>query len=69
MSRRLGSEDYTTGFGEASDSRTLFSQTMGLVAVTIGLFALGSYLDLLGAPVSGFCDKFQAASPRRAFVT
>jgi len=26
-------------------------------------------LDLLGPPISGFCDKFQAASPRRAFVT
>jgi modulator of FtsH protease len=27
-----------------SDSRTLFGQTMGLVAITAGLFALGTYL-------------------------
>ena len=26
-------------------------------------------LDLLGPPVSGFCDKFQAATPSRALLT
>jgi hypothetical protein len=26
-------------------------------------------LELLGPPASGFCDKFQAAAPSRAFVT
>ena len=63
MSRRLDSEDYTTGFGEASDSRTLFSQTMGLVAVTMGLFALGSLG--MGAVLRGVClpDRNEIRSP------
>ncbi len=26
-------------------------------------------LGLLGGPVAGFCDKFQAAAPSRALVT
>jgi FtsH-binding integral membrane protein len=36
--------------GARTDTRTLFGQTMGLVAVTTGLFALGAYLgrDLSG---------------------
>jgi glutathione S-transferase len=29
---------------------------------------LHEYLDLLGTQLSGFCDKFQAAVPRRALV-
>ncbi len=37
-------------FGARTDTRTLFGQTMGLVAVTAGLFTLGAYLarDLPG---------------------
>jgi modulator of FtsH protease len=31
-------------FGARADTRTLFGQTMGLVAVTAGLFTLGAYL-------------------------
>jgi FtsH-binding integral membrane protein len=48
-------QSYDTGqafasFGARTDTRTLFGQTMGLVAVTTGLFALGAYLgrDLSG---------------------
>ncbi len=38
--------EYETGGGfvRSGDTRTLFGQTMGLVAVTAGLFALGAYL-------------------------
>ncbi len=37
--------DPTTGIGlgDAQATRTVFSQTMGLVAVTAGVFALGAY--------------------------
>ena len=40
-------------------TRTLFGQTMGLVAVTVGLFALGAYLgrDL---PMSSFLVTLSA---------
>jgi FtsH-binding integral membrane protein len=48
-------QGYDTGqafprLGARTDTRTLFGQTMGLVAVTTGLFALGAYLarDLPG---------------------
>jgi FtsH-binding integral membrane protein len=34
----------TVGRVDAGDARTLFSQTMEYVAVTVGLFALGTYL-------------------------
>jgi len=40
----MSNEDAVPGFGDAGDTRTLFGQTMGLVAMTIGLFALGAYL-------------------------
>jgi FtsH-binding integral membrane protein len=33
-----------TGLGSTDAARTVFSQTMGLVAVTAGLFALGAYV-------------------------
>ncbi len=38
--------DYETGGGlvRSDDTQTLFGQTMGLVAATAGLFALGAYL-------------------------
>jgi len=44
MNRQISRADDAAGFGDAGDTRTLFSQTMGYVAVTMGLFALGSYL-------------------------
>jgi FtsH-binding integral membrane protein len=42
-------QDYDTGgtfrpLGARTDTGTLFGRTMGLVAVTVGLFALGAYL-------------------------
>ena len=42
-------QDYDTGgtfrpLGARTDTGTLLGQTMGLVAVTVGLFALGAYL-------------------------
>ena len=38
---------------EAADSRAVFGQVMGLVAVTVGFFALGAYLgrDLSGGGI------------------
>jgi FtsH-binding integral membrane protein len=33
-----------SGYGDTADTRTLFGQTMELVAITAGLFALGAYL-------------------------
>jgi modulator of FtsH protease len=33
-----------TTFQNSDETRTLFAQTMALVAVTAGLFALGAYL-------------------------
>ena len=33
-----------SGLGSADDTQTLFGQTMELVAITAGLFALGAYL-------------------------
>ena len=33
-----------SGLGATNDTQTLFGQTMGLVAITAGLFALGTYL-------------------------
>ena len=44
----------------------------GIAAVTVsfpGNRPSLTQLDLLGPPVSGFCDKFQAAIPSRALVT
>jgi modulator of FtsH protease len=35
---------YTSEYSDADESRSLFGQTMGYVAVTIGLFTLGTYL-------------------------
>jgi hypothetical protein len=42
-------QDYDAGgtfrpLGERTDTGTLFDQTMGVVAVTVGLFTLGTYL-------------------------
>src|SRR5512132_3840020 len=42
-------QDYDTGgtfrpLGARTDTGTLFGRTLGLVAVTVGLFALGAYL-------------------------
>jgi FtsH-binding integral membrane protein len=37
-------EQGRAGFGGAADTRTLFGQTMWLVAITTGFFALGCYL-------------------------
>lgn len=37
-------EEGRAGFGGAEDTHALFGQTMGLVAVTTGFFALGCYL-------------------------
>jgi hypothetical protein len=42
-------QDYDTGgtfrsLGTRTDTGTLFGRTMGLVAVTVGLFTLGAYL-------------------------
>jgi len=34
----------TAGTGESDDARTLFSQTMEYVAVTVGVFALGTFI-------------------------
>ncbi|HEX2432666.1 MAG TPA: hypothetical protein VHI55_01840, partial [Gaiellaceae bacterium] len=34
----------TTTLRSSDETRTLFAQTMGLVAATAGLFALGTYL-------------------------
>src|SRR4029450_12423550 len=46
---RLMVQDYDTGgavrpLGARTDTGTLFGRTMGLVAVTVGLFTLGAYL-------------------------
>ena len=37
-------QDTTAGLGASLDAQSLFGQTMGLVAITTGLFALGAYL-------------------------
>ena len=37
-------DDTGTRYGDVDDSRAVFGQTMGLVAVTTGLFALEAYL-------------------------
>ena len=42
---------------------------MLVAASVIGGFGTPIGLDLLGPPVSGFCDKFQAATPSRALLT
>src|SRR5512133_1604912 len=54
-------QDYDAGgkfrpFGTRIDTGTLFGQTMGLVAVTVGLFTLGAYLarNLSGGSAMGF---------------
>ena len=44
MTDSLTYEPTTTGIGRADDTQTLFGQTMGYVALTAGLFALGAYL-------------------------
>jgi FtsH-binding integral membrane protein len=43
MSDRTIDSITVSGFRDAGDARTVFSQTMGLVAVTAGLFAVGAY--------------------------
>ena len=49
--------------------RMLGVNTLRAVAAVAGTLCLLAALVLLGAWVSGFCDKFQAAVPRRALVT
>jgi len=44
MTDSMTYEPTTTGIGRADDTQTLFGQTMGYVALTAGLFALGAYL-------------------------
>ncbi|MGO8870687.1 MAG: hypothetical protein ACLQPH_04660 [Acidimicrobiales bacterium] len=44
MSEWTGYEEVPRGVSDAGTPPTLFSQTMGLVAVTAGLFALGAHL-------------------------
>jgi len=44
MNQQATGQGSATGLGAADDTGTLFGQTMGLVAVTTGLFALGTYL-------------------------
>jgi modulator of FtsH protease len=44
MARSYDTDQAFPSFGARTDTRTLFGQTMGLVAVTTGLFALGAYL-------------------------
>jgi FtsH-binding integral membrane protein len=44
MTESYGTDQAFPRFGARTDTRTLFGQTMGLVAVTTGLFTLGAYL-------------------------
>jgi FtsH-binding integral membrane protein len=44
MTQSYDTDQAFPSFGARTDTRTLFGQTMGLVAVTTGLFALGAYL-------------------------
>jgi FtsH-binding integral membrane protein len=50
MAQGYDTDQAFASFGARTDTKTLFGQTMGLVAVTTGLFALGAYLgrDLSG---------------------
>jgi FtsH-binding integral membrane protein len=50
MAQGYDTDQAFASFGARTDTRTLFGRTMGLVAVTTGLFALGAYLgrDLSG---------------------
>jgi FtsH-binding integral membrane protein len=50
MAQVYDTDQAFASFGARTDTKTLFGQTMGLVAVTTGLFALGAYLgrDLSG---------------------
>ena len=43
MTQGYDTDQAFPSFGARTDTRTLFGQTMGLVAVTTGLFALGAY--------------------------
>jgi FtsH-binding integral membrane protein len=44
MAQSYDTDQAFPSFGARADTRTLFGQTMGLVAVTAGLFTLGAYL-------------------------
>jgi len=44
MAQSYDTDQAFPSFGARTDTRTLFGQTMGLVAVTAGLFTLGAYL-------------------------
>jgi FtsH-binding integral membrane protein len=44
MAQSYDTDQAFPSFGARVDTRTLFGQTMGLVAVTAGLFTLGAYL-------------------------
>jgi uncharacterized protein len=44
MAQSYDTDQVFPSFGARTDTRTLFGQTMGLVAVTAGLFTLGAYL-------------------------
>jgi len=44
MTQSYDTDQAFPSFGARTDTRTLFGQTMGLVAVTTGLFTLGAYL-------------------------
>jgi FtsH-binding integral membrane protein len=43
MAQGYDTDQAFSSFGARTDTKTLFGQTMGLVAVTTGLFALGAY--------------------------
>jgi len=44
MTRQIDRDSDFAGLSDSTSTGSLFGQTMGLVAVTMGLFALGSYL-------------------------
>ena len=44
------------------DTRTVFGQVMGLVALTVGCAALGAYVGAISAAVPGCCSS-SARSP------
>jgi FtsH-binding integral membrane protein len=44
MTQGYGTDQAFPSYGARTDTRTLFGQTMGLVAATTALFALGAYL-------------------------
>jgi hypothetical protein len=44
MTGSYGTDQAFGSFGARTDTRTLFGQTMGLVAVATCLFAMGAYL-------------------------